>query len=156
MFSPWFVFDHKGLGIMVSAGKTSTIYGKGLYESQRNPMYVVQGYQKVFIQLKCAICGWLVYLKKNVLNIKFLLVSYPHFLKISFNLTKCGLSYGFKRDLRPFSEFTQVWTILSLTASKNGYWRLPLIDWRSKVDWKVKLFPIEFFHIFFLLRVKNC
>ena len=88
---------------------------------------------------------WLISLcEKNALYIKFLLVSYPHFLKISFNLTKCGLSYGFKRDPRPFSEFTQVWTILSLIASKNGFWRLTLIDWKSKVDWKVKLFPIEF------------
>ena len=60
------------------------------------------------------------------------------------DLTKYGLSYSFKGDMRPFSEFTQVWTILSLIASKNGFWRLPLIDWKSKVDWKVKLFPIEF------------
>ena len=31
-----------------------------------------------------------------------------------------------KRDLRPFLEFTRGWTILSLTASKNAFWRLPL------------------------------
>ena len=62
---------------------------------------------------------WLINLyEKNALHIKFLLVLYPHFLKISFNLTKCGLSYRFKRDPRPFSEFTQVWIILSLTDSK--------------------------------------
>ena len=104
----------------------------------------VQGYYKVFRHLKCAICGWLVYVKKiYILHIKFLLVSYPYFLKISFNLTKCGLSYGFKRDSRPFSEFTLVWTISWLIVSKNEFWRLPLIDWKSKVDWKVKLFPIE-------------
>ena len=63
------------------------------------------------------------------LNIKFWLVSYPHFLKISFKLTKCGLGYSLKRDQRPFSECTQVWTILALTVSKNGFWRLQLIDW---------------------------
>ena len=42
--------------------------------------------------------------KKIALHIKSLMISYPHFLKMSFNLTKCGLSYGFKHDLRPFSE----------------------------------------------------
>ena len=72
--------------------------------------------------------NWFMWIK-IALNIKFQLVSYPHFLKISFKLIKCGLSYSLKRDPRPFSEFTQVWTILSLTASKNAFWRLPLIDW---------------------------
>ena len=72
--------------------------------------------------------NWFMWIK-IALNIKFQLVSYPHFLKISFKLIKCGLSYSLKRDPRPFSEFTQVWTILSLTASKNAFRRLPLIDW---------------------------
>ena len=90
--------------------------------------FLLQGYYKFFRHRKCAICGWLVYVKKKALYIKFLLVSYPHFLNISFNLTKCGLSYGFKHDPRPFSEFTQVWTILSLTASKMDFGGCHCID----------------------------
>ena len=74
------------------------------------------------------VANWFMWLK-IALKSKFWLVSYPHFLKISFKLILCGLSYSLKRDPRPFSEFTQVWTILSLTASKNAFWRLPLIDW---------------------------
>ena len=66
---------------------------------------------------------------KIAVNCKFQLVSWPHFLKISFKLINCGLSYSLKRDPRPFSECTKVGTILSLTASKNAFWRLPLIDW---------------------------
>ena len=44
-------------------------------------------------------------------------------------MNKCGLSYSLKHDPRPFSEYTKVFTILSLTASKNALRRLPLIDW---------------------------
>ena len=54
-------------------------------------LHILQGYNKVFRHLKRAICGWLVYLKKNALNIKFLLASYPHLLTISFELTKSKL-----------------------------------------------------------------
>ena len=64
--------------------------------------------------------------KYFALKIKFLLVSYPHFLKISFKLTKCGLSYSLKCDLRPVSEFTQVWTILS--------WNLEAANDRLKIQ----------------------
>ena len=75
------------------------------------------------------VANWLMWIK-IALNNKFWLVSYPHFIKISFKLIKCGLSNSLKRDLRPFSEFTRVWTIFTFTASKNELWRLPLIDWR--------------------------
>ena len=60
--------------------------------------------------------------EKNALKIKFLLVSCPHFLKSSFKLFKYGLSYSLKLDPRPFLEFTRVWTILSLIASKMDFW----------------------------------
>ena len=49
------------------------------------------------------------------------MVSFPHFLKVSFKLIKCSLSYSLQCDPRPFSEFTQVWTISSLTASKMHF-----------------------------------
>ena len=88
------------------------------------------------------VANWFMWLK-IALKSKFWLVSYPHFLKISFKLILCGLSYSLKRDPRPFSEITWVWTFFSLTASKNAFWRLPLIDWRFNVDWKVKLSQIK-------------
>ena len=78
--------------------------------------------------LKCEfVADWFMWIK-IALSSKFWLVSYTHFLKISFKLINWGLSYSLKRDPRPFSECTQVCTILSLTASKNAFWRLPLID----------------------------
>ena len=86
--------------------------------------------------------NWLMWIKIALKN-KFQLVSYIHFLKNSFKLIKCGLSYSLKRDPRPFSEFTQVWTIFSLTASINAFWSLPLIALRFNVDWKVELSPME-------------
>ena len=55
---------------------------------------------------------------KIALKTKLLLVSYPHFLKSPFKLTKCGLSYGFKRDLGPFSEFTRIWTAFIIDSPK--------------------------------------
>ena len=36
------------------------------------------------------------------------MVSWPHFLKISFTLINCGLSYSLKRDPRPSLECTKV------------------------------------------------
>ena len=61
------------------------------------------------------------------------MVSYPHFLKISFKLIKWGLSYSLKRDPRPFSKSTKVAPFyplsMALTASKNAFWRLLLINW---------------------------
>ena len=71
------------------------------------------------------------------------MVSCPHFLKTLFKLVKYGLSYSLKRDPRLFSKFTKVCTILSLTASKNAFWRLLLIVWKFNLDWKVKLSPFE-------------
>ena len=119
------------------------------FETTGAPEYIIdcdylQGYQKVFRHLKFDIVtDWLMWIK-IALDGKFSLISWPHFLKISFKLIKCGLSYSLKRDPRPFSEFTQVWTIFSLTASINAFWRLPWIDWRFNVDWKVKSSPIEY------------
>ena len=86
----------------------------------------------------------LVHVIKNCIKYQILIGTiYPHFLKISFRLIKVGLSYSLKRDPRPFSEFTQFWTILSLTASKNAFLRLLLIVLKFNLDWKVKLSPIE-------------
>ena len=95
----------------------------------------IQGDYKVFIQFECEfVAHWFMW-SKTAGNCKFQLVSYAHFLKISFKINKCGLSYSLKRDSRPFSKFTKVRTILSLTASKNAFWRLPLIDWTFQFHW---------------------
>ena len=94
----------------------------GLSVNNGSSKFKLKGHYKVFRRAPIMYHLWLIsYVKKITLYIKFLLVSYSHFLKISFNLAKCGLSYGFKHDLRPFSKFTQVWNILSLTASKMDF-----------------------------------
>ena len=103
------------------------------FETTGAPEYIIdcdylQGYQKVFRHLKFDIVtDWLMWIK-IALDGKFSLISWPHFLKISFKLIKCGLSYSLKGDPRPFSKCIKVCTILSLKASKNAFWRLPLID----------------------------
>ena len=53
-------------------------------------LIIVQGYYKVFINLKCAICGWLVYVKKNC-------ITYQIFI---------GIIPTFSEN---FTQFNQVW-----------------------------------------------
>ena len=63
---------------------------------------------KVFRHLKCAICGWLVYVKKIALYIKFLLLSYPHSLNILFNSTSVmasNVTQGHSQNLHMFGPF---------------------------------------------------
>ena len=102
------------------------------YPQPCHPIYLNLLYRVVFMfsytENVAFVANWFMWLK-IALKSKFWLVSYPHFLKISFKLILCGLSYSLKRDPRPFSEITRVWTIFSLTASKNALWRVPLIDW---------------------------
>ena len=109
------------------------IYGTGFF-------WWTEHYRVVFMfsdtQNVAFVANWLMWIK-IALNSKFWLVSYPHFLKISLKLIKCGLSYSLKCDPRPFSEFTKVCTILSLTASKNAFWRQSLFIWKFNLDWKV-------------------
>ena len=87
------------------------------------------GWQQSFHTIWIWICGSRVHKNKNCRKWQILIVLYKHFLKISFKLIKCGLSYSLKRDPRSLSKCTKVGTILSLTASKKAFWRLPLIDW---------------------------
>ena len=67
---------------------------------------VLQGVPKVFIHLKCAVCGELVHLNFFWGNTKWKIVSFPHYLKILKKLSKHGINYSLKHDPRSISKIT--------------------------------------------------
>ena len=75
----------------------------------------------------CAIFGSLLHMKKMHKESNFYWYHPQPFLKISFKLTKCGLSYSLKCNPRPFSECTRVCTIFY-------HWQPPKWGLKATID----------------------